>query len=73
MNTTLLRQTWSIIETTNASELLTIGETELINKLLCRLDAQNPLADRERIYINNYLCSKIGLIKDIAEARLVAV
>ena len=73
MNITLLRQTWNLIETTNASELLEVGETELIQKLLSRLDAQKPLADRERIYLNNYLHSKINLIKDTAEARMVSV
>ena len=73
LNITLLRQTWNLIETTNASELLEVGETELIQKLLSRLDAQKPLADRERICVNDYLHSKIGLIKDTAEARMVAV
>ena len=73
MNTTLLRQTWKLIETTNASELLEIGETELIQKLLHRLDAQKPLGDRERLCLNDYLHSKIGLIKDTAESRLVSV
>lgn len=73
VNVTLLRQTWSLIETTNASELLNIGETELVQRLLNRLDAQKPLEDRERIYLNNYLHDKMGLIKDTAEARLVSV
>ncbi|MBE9048004.1 hypothetical protein IQ255_27025 [Pleurocapsales cyanobacterium LEGE 10410] len=73
MNITLLRQTWNLIETTNARELLEIGETELIQRLLLRLDAQKPLADRERIYLHNYLHAKIGLIKDTAESRLVSV
>ncbi|MDJ0593774.1 MAG: hypothetical protein QNJ72_27985 [Pleurocapsa sp. MO_226.B13] len=73
MNSKLLRQTWSLIETTNASELIEIGEAELVQSLLNRLDAQKPLADRERIYINQYLHAKMNLIKDTAEARLVAV
>ena len=73
MNITLLRQTWNLIETTNARELLEIGEAELIQRLLMRLDAQQPLADRERVHVNNYLHSKIGLIKDTAESRLVSV
>lgn len=72
MNTTLLRQTWNLIEATNALEILEIGETELIQKLLKRLDAQQPLADGERINLNNYLHSKIALIKDTAESRLVS-
>lgn len=72
MNTTLLRQIWNTIETTNAVELLEIGETELIQKLLKRLDAQQPLAKPERDSLNNYLQSKMGLIKDTAESRLVS-
>ena len=73
MNTSLLRQTWNLIETTNALELLEIGEAELIQQLVKRLDAQIPLADRDRASINNYLQSNIGLIKDTAESRLVPV
>lgn len=72
MSITLLRQTWSLIETINALELLEISEAELIQRLLDRLDAQKPLADQERIYLNDYLHSKIGLIKDTAESRLVS-
>ena len=72
MNTTLLRQIWNTIETTNAVELLEIGETELIQKLLKRLDAQQPLDKLERDRLSNYLQSKMGLIKDTAESRLVS-
>ena len=72
MNTTLLRQTWNLIETTSAWELMEISESELIKKLLQRLDAQNPLADRERAIVNNYLLAKMSLIKDTAESRLVS-
>ena len=72
MNISLIRQIWNLIETTNASELVEIGEHELIQRLLNRLDAQKPLADQERVSLNNYLHSKIGLIKDTAESRLVS-
>lgn len=71
MNTTLLRQTWNLIETTNAWELLEASESDLIQKLLQRLDAQKPLADQERISLNDYLQTKMSLIKDTAESRLV--
>lgn len=73
MNITLLRQTWNLIEATNAWELLEISEPDLIQLLLKRLDAQEPLGDHERICINNYLHDKINLIRDTAESRLVAV
>ena len=73
MNTTLLRQTWNLIETTSAWELMEISEPELIKQLLKRLDAQNPLADQERAIVNNYLLAKMSLIRDTAESRLVSV
>ena len=71
MNTTLLRQTWNLIETTNAWELLEASESDLIQRLLQRLDAQKPLADQERVSLNDYLQTKMSLIKDTAESRLV--
>ncbi len=73
MNTTLLRQTWNLIETTSAWELMEISEPELIKQLVQRLDDQNPLADQERAIVNNYLLAKMSLIKDTAESRLVSV
>ena len=71
INTTLLRTTWSLIESTNASEILEISEPELVQRLLNRLDAQKPLADRERACLNDYLHSKMGLIRDTAESRTI--
>ncbi|MEO1673330.1 MAG: hypothetical protein AAFR77_21550 [Cyanobacteria bacterium J06631_2] len=72
MNTTLLRQTWNLIEATNAWELLEATESDLIQGLLQRLDAQKPLGDQDRVSLNHYLHNKIGLIKDTAESRLVS-
>ena len=73
MNTTLLRQTWNLIETISASELIEISEAELVQRLLNKLDAQQPLAAQERLSLNIYLHSKMALIKDTAESRLVPV
>jgi len=72
LNTTLLRQTWNLIEATNAWELLEASESDLIQRLLERLDAQKPLADGERVTLNHYLHNKMSLIKDTAESRLVS-
>ena len=72
MNTSLLRQTWNLIETTNAWELLEVSESDLIQKLLQRLDAQKPLAEQERVSLSDYLHDKISLIRDTAESRLVS-
>jgi hypothetical protein len=72
LNTTLLRQTWNLIEATSAWELLEESESDLIQRLLQRLDAQNPLADQERISLIDYLQAKMSLIRDTAESRLVS-
>ena len=72
LNTSLLRQTWNLIETTNAWEILEVSESELVQKLLQSLDAQKPLAEQERISLNDYLHAKISLIRDTAESRLVS-
>jgi hypothetical protein len=71
LNTTLLRQTWNLIETMNAWELLEASESDLIQRLLQRLDAQKPLADQERVSLIDYLQAKMSLIRDTAESRLV--
>lgn len=72
MNTTLLRQTWKLIEATNAWELLEASESDLIQGLMQRLEAQKPLAEQERASLSDYLQNKMGLIKDTAESRLVS-
>ena len=72
MNTTLLRQTWNLIETTNAWEILEASEPDLIQKLLQRLNAQKPLEASEKASLYDYLHAKIGLIRDTAESRLVS-
>ena len=72
MSTTLLRKTWNLIEATNAWELLEASESELVQELLQRLDAQKPLAEQERVSLSDYLHDKISLIRDTAESRLVS-
>ncbi len=72
MNTTLLRQTWNLIEAINAYELLETNESDLIQQVLKRLEAQKPLADQERASLGDYLHAKMNLIKDTAESRLVS-
>jgi hypothetical protein len=72
LNTTLLRQTWNLIEAINAYELLETNESDLIQQVLKRLEAQKPLADQERASLGDYLHAKMSLIKDTAESRLVS-
>ena len=70
MNITLLRQTWKLIEKTQTSELLETNDAELVQKLLHKLDRQQPLENNDRNHLSTYLSSKTALIRDLAEARL---
>ncbi len=70
MNIALLHQIWKLIERTHASELLEPTDGELVQRLLHKLDAQQPLEQNERANITTYLVSKTSLIRDLAEARL---
>ncbi len=70
LNITLLRQTWKLIEKTQTSELLETNDAELVQKLLHKLDRQQPLENNDRNNLSTYLASKTALIRDLAEARL---
>ena len=70
LNIALLHQTWKLIEKTHTSELLEISDAELVQRLLHKLDNQQPLEQKERVSLSTYLASKTALIRDLAEARL---
>jgi len=72
LNTKLLRQTWNLIETTNAWDILESSESEFIQELLRRIEAQKPLPEREKASLYEYLHEKMSLIRDTAESRLVS-
>ncbi len=69
MNTSLLRQVWKVIEQTNFYELLSLNDTELIQRLLRQLETQNRLSQEETVLVQVYLNSKLPLIRDLAESH----
>ena len=69
MNISLLRQVWKVIEQTNFYELLSLNDTELIQRLLRQLETQNRLSQEETVLVQVYLNSKLPLIKDLAESH----
>ncbi len=68
MNISLLRQVWKVIEQTNFYELLSLNDTELIQRLLRQLETQNRLSQEETVLVQVYLSSKLSLIRDLAES-----
>ncbi len=69
MNISLLRQVWKVIEQTNFYELLSLNDTELIQRLLRQLETQNRLSQEETVLVQVYLNSKLSLIRDLAESH----
>ena len=69
MNISLLRQVWNVIEQTNLYELLSLNDTEMIQRLLRQLETKNRLSQEETLLVKVYLNSKLPLIKDLAESH----
>ncbi|MGK7892468.1 MAG: hypothetical protein AB4372_02150 [Xenococcus sp. (in: cyanobacteria)] len=68
MNISLLRQIWKVIEQTNLYELLSLNDTEMIQRLLRQLETRNHLSQEETLLVKVYLNSKLPLIRDLAES-----
>ena len=69
MNSSILRQLWSVIEETQSSVLLRLSDSELVKQLLSQLDSKNPLTNEEITTVAGYLHSRTSLIRDLALAR----
>lgn len=70
INTSTLRQLWSVIEQTQSSLLLKLSDTDLVKWLLGEMDSQKVLSSEEVSNLSAYLYSKTLLIRDLAQTRL---
>ena len=67
MNTTIMRQLWSIIEETSEKTLTGLNDSDLINQIVTKLSSQQHLSSEDCSVINAYLRSRILLIREMAE------
>ncbi|MDY7021833.1 MAG: hypothetical protein SWJ54_10810, partial [Cyanobacteriota bacterium] len=65
-----LRQFWSLVETTQASLIVSLDDTDLVQMLLKQLQTQSTIKYSDFDVINDYLNSKLTLIRDLAESRI---
>lgn len=72
MTPLMLRQLWSLVEATQATILLSLDDGNLVQSLLRQLRQEQPLNHQEVDLVQNYLQSRIALIRDMAQERLVA-
>jgi hypothetical protein len=69
MTPNLLRQLWSLIESTQANFLLRLDDASLTQWLLQNLNNQRSLDHQEAHLLNDYIRSKLPLIRDLAQQR----
>ena len=70
MTPLMLRQLWSLIETTQATLLVTLDDATLVQSLLKQLKNNSALNGNETDMLNDYIESRLSLIRDLAEQRL---
>ncbi len=71
MTPSILRYVWSVIEETHASFLLKLSDVELLEHLLVQLADSKRLNVEELSHVRAYIYSRIPLIREDAQARLV--
>jgi len=70
MSPVMLRQLWSLIETTQATLLVTLDDATLVQWLLKQLKMNSALDGKESDLLDEYIQSRLSLIRDLAEQRL---
>lgn len=69
MTPTMLRQLWSVIETTQSNVLLRLDDASLVDWLVKQIKDERSLNHDETNTVSNYLYSRLNLIRDLAEER----
>lgn len=70
MTPVMLRQLWSVIETTQATLLVNLDDATLVQWLLKQLKTNSVINGNETDMLNDYIESRLSLIRDLAEQRL---
>jgi hypothetical protein len=70
MNISILRQLWSLVETTQPTTLLNLDDDSLVERLVAQLTAECPLCRQETQTVGVYIRSRTPLIREMAHHRL---
>lgn len=71
MNPMHMRHFWSLVEASQATQLLQLDDHNLFAWLMDQLQLEQPLDRSEMISIGSYVQTKLPLVRDMAQARLV--
>ena len=69
MNSTSLRQFWSMVEQTQTSVLLELSDRELKTRLQEQWEQDHNVSAPEMKLVREYIQAKMPLIRDLAEIR----
>ncbi|KJH72880.1 hypothetical protein [Aliterella atlantica] len=69
MTPTILRQLWSVVETTQSHTLLKLDDASLVQWLLKQTKNKASLDGDETNVLTNYIESRLTLIRDLAQQR----
>ncbi len=69
MTPLMLRQIWSVVETTQSNVLLNLDDNSLVQWLLRQLTTERPIDRNEADVMSSYIHSKLPLIRDLASDR----
>ena len=69
MSPSMLRQLWSIVETSQSQMLLNLDDNSLVQCLLKQLKTQRSLDHDEASAYSHYIHSRLPLIRDLAGSR----
>lgn len=69
MTPKMMRQFWNLIESTQVSTLLQLDDLSLVQWLLKQFTAQQMIDAQETSSLNNYISSRLLLIRDTAQHR----
>jgi hypothetical protein len=66
----VMRQLWSVVESTQTVTLLQMDDASLVQCLVKQINTQVSLDIKERDFLNDYVHSRLTLIRDMAQERL---
>ena len=67
MTPTILRQLWSVVETTQSNTLLKLDDASLVQCLLKQIKTEAMLDHNETNILSDYIHSRLTLIRDLAQ------
>jgi hypothetical protein len=69
MTPTIMRQLWSVVETTQTKTLLQLDDATLVQWLVKQTTTQALLDHHETNFLSDYIKSRLTLIREMAQER----